>query len=153
MAAPVLLEQYTGDSPPVIVPEEREHDHARLHDPKLPRNKNMDLYHPDNAIEIALTQEEVHTYYKIMRCLVKNKDFFLTEDKDSNHCVGISKNQLLRSTLQDDHADVFVKLKTSKAKAVQIKHTLILARQIGLHNESELKQAVGENYLRYCRGK
>lgn len=46
---------------------------AQMHNPLLSRNPTMDIYNEDNAVHIDLTYQQIHTYYHVMRCLVKEK--------------------------------------------------------------------------------
>ncbi|WP_298627989.1 hypothetical protein [uncultured Legionella sp.] len=128
-------------------------DYANLHNPDLPRNAEMDVYNKEHKIEINLTYKEVHAYYKTMRCLVKNKDFLPSEEALSYGEIGLSKRQLLSKSERPECFDETVSLKTTKAKAVHIKHALTFIAQLGSENEKELKKALEQEYARYRIGK
>ena len=132
---------------------EEELANAKLHDPDLPRNATMDIYNPDNAIDLALTQTEVYTYYKVMRCLVKNKKLIPDEDKEFKHCKGRSKREVLLASQDPENQNLPITLKITKAKAIHMRHTLNLVDRIGLEHEGELKRALEQEYEHYRLGK
>lgn len=127
-------------------------DPPKLHDPKLPRNPAMDIHSLYHEVQVNLTHKELYTYYKVTRCLVKKKEFLPDDEKLTKHVAGINKKELLLAIQDPTHADSLVSIKTTKAKAVHIKHTLTLVNQLGIENE-ELKSALDKNYRQYNIGK
>lgn len=126
---------------------------ARLHDPKLPRNPELNIYNPDNAIDLKLSNTKLNTYYTVMRGLVKQKELIPAEDKPYKHNRAFSKKALLEQCQDPELKDKTVSLHLSKAKAITIKRTLALVDKIGLDKPEELKAAAEEEYQRYCFGK
>ncbi|RUR11132.1 hypothetical protein [Legionella sp. km772] len=126
---------------------------AHLHDPRLPRNPELDIYNPDNAIEQEVSYGDLNTYYRVMRCLVKNKDFSPVEDKPYKHHTALSKKAVLQHSEDPEFKNNLIPLHLSKAKAITIKRTLALVDKLGLDNSSELKKEVEQEYQRYCLGK
>jgi hypothetical protein len=127
--------------------------YAHLHDPKLLRNEEMDIYNPANLINLDLTHKEFYTYYHVMRCLVKEKQFLPTVDKPLKHGQGSSKKALLLTLQNPDNSEILVNIKATKAKYIHIRNTLTLIGQLGVENEKQLKLAVENNYQQYCVGK
>lgn len=125
---------------------------ASLHDPSLPRNPSMDIYNKGNTMEVELTYKDVNTYYKVMRCLVKQKDF-LPNDESKQFDQDLSKKELLLASEQHENQDQVVRLTTTKAKAMHIRHVLTLVDQLGVENTQALKDAVEKEYKAYCIGK
>lgn len=151
-AGAFALNQLLADSPAQGI-EGENNQCANLHDPSLPRNHSMDIYNSDNKIEVNLTHKQIHTYYKVIRCLVKGKNF-LPDDKPQEHFAdGLSKKELLRATLNPENDNVVVSLKKTKAKTVHISHVLTLVDKLGIENEQELKRAVEQKYRQYRIGK
>lgn len=126
---------------------------AHLHDPKLPRNKVMDIYDIENAIDMDVSYQELRTYYQVMRSLVKQKELVPAEDKPMKHHNILSKRQLLTMDEVSLAQQPPLKLHLTKAKAAHIKHTLTLVSKIGLENRDQLKVRVTEEYERYRTGK
>jgi hypothetical protein len=126
---------------------------AELHDPALARNSAMDIYNEDNAVVVDLTYQEIHTYYHVMRSLVKGKDFFPKAEQESNHVKGVTKKALLEESVDSHKTDVTVPFKVTKAKATHIRHTLTLVSQLGIDNEEKLKPALEQHYAEYRIGK
>ena len=126
---------------------------AKLHDPSLPRNPTMDIYNSDNKITVELTYQEINTYYKVMRCLVKQKNFLPESEKKSHAVNGLSKKELLIESQKPENKEVVVAIETTKAKAVHIKHVLTLVNQLGIENEHDLKKALQQDYSQYSIGK
>lgn len=126
---------------------------ADLHDPQLPRNPEMDIYNPDNSIDVGLTHQEVHTYYKVMRCLVKQKEFLPTDDEPGKHVDGLSKQELLLASQNSANPDQIVPFRATKAKIAHMRRALTLVEQFGMDNESALKPALEQDYQQYCLGK
>ncbi|KTD31640.1 hypothetical protein Lmor_2516 [Legionella moravica] len=128
-------------------------NYAQIHDPALPRNPEMDLYNKEHQIEVNLTYKELHAYYKAMRVLVKQKDFIPADDLKMIKGTEVSKRQCLMDSQKPENEERVVTLKTTKAKAVQIKHTLTFIDQLGFENDKELKKALDLEYRHYTQGK
>ncbi|KTD66011.1 hypothetical protein Lsan_0666 [Legionella santicrucis] len=126
---------------------------AKIHQPTLLRNASMDMYNMDNSIEMNLTYKQINTYYKVMRCLVKKKNYLSTQEYENKHVKGMSKKALLEKSLEFQESDGVVSFNVTKAKAIHIKHTLTLVHQIGIENQEHLKQALEKNYQSYILGK
>ena len=126
---------------------------AKLHDPELPRNPELNLYNPANAIDLDLSYGQLNTYYMVMRCLIKQKDFLPKDDNPYKHQGGFSKRALLETSQDSQLCDKTIQLHLSKAKAITIKRTLALVEKLGMDNSDELKEAASEEYQRYCLGK
>lgn len=126
---------------------------AELHDPELPRNKEMDIYNSDNLIESTFTYDELHTYYKVMRCLVKNKEFIPDDDNPLKYNQDFSKREFLIACSDPERKEAVLQWKSTKAKAMHIRDTLALVKQFGMDNEVELKPVLEQEYSYYCLGK
>jgi hypothetical protein len=133
--------------------DEAGHEHAKLHDPNLKRNEQLDLYNPTNTVECEFMASEIHTYYKVMRCILKNKPFIPEEERPSKHKAGVSKKSLLLASEDPMSASLIIPLKVTKAKAIHIKNTVRLVEEIGIENTSPLKTALEAEYSHYCYGK
>jgi hypothetical protein len=144
-----MVHQFFTDS----YDNEDDDNHAKLHDPSLPRNSTMDIYNSDSKISVNLTYQEINTYYKVMRCLVKEKNFLPEGDKKSHAVNGLSKKDLLIASENPENKGVVVTLETTKAKAVHMKHVLTLVNQLGIENKQELKKALQQDYSHYSIGK
>lgn len=126
---------------------------ANIHSPHLARNPSMDIYNKDHAIEVTLTGQQVSTYYRVMRCLLKQKDFLPTEEQ-SEHVDGtLSKRELLLASENSANNEIPMSVKTTKAKAIHIHRVLTLVEQMGVVNDHELKTALEESYQQYRVGK
>ncbi|WP_131794809.1 hypothetical protein [Fluoribacter gormanii] len=125
---------------------------AQLHDPSLARNPTMDIYSNHNAVEVDLTYQQIHTYYDVMRRLVKNKPSLPSEEKKSKHIDGVTKKSLLQECSEPKKHDFVVPFRVIPAKAAHIRHTLTLVQQLGIENEN-LKPSLEECYTEYCIGK
>ncbi|CAM3096682.1 Uncharacterised protein [Legionella steigerwaltii] len=125
---------------------------AEMHDPSLPRNPTMDSYNKDNTVEIELTYQQIHTYYDVMRRLVKEKDFLPDDEKKSKHVVGVSKKALLEESLDSQKAALAVPFTVTRAKAAHIRHTLNWVQKLGIENEA-LKTNLEKCYTEYRIGK
>ncbi len=126
---------------------------ASLHDPSLSRNPSMDIYNKDNTMEVELTYKDVNTYYKVMRCLVKQKDFLPNDESSKQFAHGLSKKELLLASEKNENQDDVVRFTTTKAKAIHIRHVLTLVERLGVDNTQVLKEAVEKEYKAYCIGK
>lgn len=127
--------------------------YVEMHNPRLPRNKHMDIYDPANAVKMDLTHQQINTYYRIMRCLVKEKAFLPSEQCPSKCTQGITKKELLIASEHSENADKVISLQITKAKAGLMRHTLFLTHKIGMDNQDELKYALQDNYRLYRLGK
>ena len=128
-------------------------EYAELHDPRLPRNPSMDIYNSKNETEVTLTYKEINSYYHAMRCLVKGKEFIPAPDDSKKMIKGISKRELLLASTDPDKADYNIQIKTTKAKAYHIAHTLSLLQQLGTENKAQLKSELQSSYVHYSMGK
>ncbi|WP_454781068.1 hypothetical protein [Legionella sp. WA2022007384] len=126
---------------------------AQIHDPSLLRNSSMDMYHENNMVEIELTYQQINTYYRITRCLIKDKNFLSRKEKESRHVQGITKQTLLAESDDTKNAHLQVSFKATKAKASHIFHTLSLVHQLGLDNKEKLKSILEKHYETYRLGK
>lgn len=140
-----MLEEDSLSQPPA--------NHAKLHDPSIPRNPTMDMYSRNHEIEFQLTHQQVHTYYKVMRCLVKQKDFLPNNENPSASIGGITKKELLRAAQHPENAEVLVPMRKTRAKALHMKQTLTLVGRLGIENEGQLKSLLERNYRNYTEGK
>lgn len=127
--------------------------HAKLHDPTLARNASMDMYNPENEIEVQLQYQDLHTYYDVTRCLLKHKDFLPQDTKPSKHVKDLSKKDVLVASLDPQNSEKLVNYKATKAKIMHIRHTLHWVSQIGRENEEELQEALEQGQSEYQFGK
>lgn len=127
--------------------------YVAMHNPRLPRNKHMDIYDHDNAVNVDFTYQQLNTYYRVMRCLVKAKEFLPAEQSPSQAETGITKKELLIASEQAENADKVISLRITKAKASLMRHTLLLTHKLGMENQAALKQALVDNYREYRLGK
>ncbi|WP_454783973.1 hypothetical protein [Legionella sp. WA2024007413] len=125
---------------------------AQLHDPSLARNPTMDIYNKSNAVEVDLTYQQIHTYYDVMRRLVKGKHFLPSEEKKSKHVDGVTKKFLLKECSEPQKQDLVVPFRVTRAKAAHIRHTLTLVEQLGVENK-KLKPSLEKYYTQYSIGK
>lgn len=70
-----------------------------MHDPSLSRNPTMDIYNKDETVKIELTHPQIHTYYDVMRRLVKGKSYLPDDEHKSNHVAGVSKKEYSKKVL------------------------------------------------------
>ncbi|CEG56191.1 hypothetical protein [Legionella fallonii] len=133
--------------------KEQDINFASLHDPSLPRNPSMDIYNKDNTMEVELTYKDINTYYKVIRGLVKEKDFIPNDNSSKQLIQGLSKKEVLLASEQPENQDKIVRITTTKAKAVHIRHVLTLVEQLGIENAHALKQAAEHDYKTYSIGK
>ncbi|WP_133140740.1 hypothetical protein [Legionella genomosp. 1] len=124
---------------------------AACHDPALPRNKEMDIY--ANKQEGTFTMKEIHDYYHVTRCLLKNKPLIKAEDGSSTEVdlesgkpQKLSKRQILTKGISKENASTEVKWTVSKAKLFHIKETVNIYNKLSnqpqrlmdeLHEEKE----------------
>lgn len=126
---------------------------AKIHDPSQPRNTSMDIYNKENKIEIELSYQQLNTYYKVKRCLVKEQSFLPCKDKSEHFVKDLSKKELLLASEQPENGQKKVFATTTKAKAIHIRHVLTLVDKLGVENTQQLKEAVEQEYHQYSRGK
>lgn len=92
---PAVIKYFVQKFDPLPSDDDNEMENfAALHDPSLPRNPSMDIYNPDNAMETELTFKELNTYYKAMRCLVKQKEFVPDTEISVSKFKGLSKKEV-----------------------------------------------------------
>ncbi|MCE0724125.1 hypothetical protein [Legionella resiliens] len=128
-------------------------DLAQMHNPLLSRNPTMDIYNDDNAVPIDLTYQQIHTYYHVMRCLVKEKHFLPDPEKKCKHVdATLTKKILLEESSDSQKANFVMPFKVTQAKAAHIRHTLTLVEQLGIENTS-LKLNLEKCYAEYSMGK
>ncbi|WP_392536905.1 hypothetical protein [Legionella sp. 227] len=126
---------------------------AEMHDPSLSRNPTMDIYNKDETVDIELTYQQIHTYYDVMRRLVKGKSYLPDDEHKSNHVAGVSKKALLEESSNSQKADFVVPFRVTRAKATHIRRTLNWVQQLGMENESLLKTNLEKCYTEYRIGK
>lgn len=127
--------------------------YTKTHNPDLPRNAAADIYNKGYKVELTLTYRELYDYYIAMRCLVKQKDLIPANESKMLEGTNKSKQQFLMECHNSDNERGVLTLKTTKAKAVHIRHALTFIEQLGFENEKALKKAVKEDYKQYCIGK
>lgn len=123
-----------------------------MHHPSLSRNPTMDIYKEENSVNVNLTYQQIHTYYDVMRRLVKGKNFLPDDEKKSKHVPGYNKRDLLMESSDSQKAGYTIPFTVTKAKAAHIRHTLSLVHQLGIENE-KLKAGLDKCYTEYCIGK
>jgi hypothetical protein len=128
-------------------------DVPKMHHPALPRNTSMDIYNTNNSVEMNLSYQQLYTYYKVIRCMLKGKSFLPGKEQESKHVNGMTKKALLEESMDPHKAEVIVPFKATKAKATYIRHTLTLVYQLGLDNKEKLKSALEKQYNTYHLGK
>lgn len=133
------------------VENDYEMEPAKLHHPGLPRNSDMNTYSQNHLIEVDFTYKELHTYYKVMRTLVKEKELLPVDERKVVKGTDLSKKELLTET--PEHDNKFVTVKTTKAKIVHMKHVLTFIDHLGYENTKELKKVLERNYTDYLKGK
>ncbi|MGM9451725.1 hypothetical protein ACTAZI_00130 [Legionella bozemanae] len=125
---------------------------AQMHNPLLSRNPTMDIYNEDNAVHIDLTYQQIHTYYHVMRCLVKEKNFLPDAEKKCKHIDGLTKKTLLEKSSDSQKANCIMPFYVTRAKAAHIRHTLTLVERLGIEN-TNLKPNLEKCYAEYYIGK
>lgn len=151
VSAAALLASLVYCCKPEITPENT-NDCAKIHEPQVPRNPSMDIY--KNTMDIELTYQEVNSYYKTMRCLVKEKKEFLPEATGPQKMIsGFNKRELLQASENPDNAEQVVTLTVTKAKAKHMERTLFCIKQLGHDNVEALKPTIETNYAEYRAGK
>lgn len=118
---------------------------ATCHDPKLPRNREMDIY--ANQMTETFTYSEIKEYYQAKRITLKGKKF-LPESKPEKH-------QLLERSLNPALANESVPYTASKAKIHDIKQTGQLLKYFHFYHadKSQVKEALREQHEAYAMGK
>lgn len=152
IALPTMLSHFfkTGDGENRS-PQKNKLDLAQFHDPQLPRNASMDIY--SNIIEFKMPHHEFKSYYKILDQLRRDKKDVLDEDNQETLLKSDSLDDLSKVSNEMDKEDIEITIKTTKAKAFHIRHTLKLARQFNEGNERKLYELLEENDTRYRVGK
>ncbi|OEH46494.1 hypothetical protein lpari_02510 [Legionella parisiensis] len=123
-----------------------------MHNPLLSRNPTMDIYNEDNAVHIDLTYQQIHTYYQVMRCLVKEKSFLPDAERKCKHIDRLTKKTLLEESADSQKANCVLPFYVTRAKAAHIRRTLTLVEQLGIEN-SNLKPNLEKCYAEYYIGK
>lgn len=127
---------------------------ARMHNPLLSRNPTMDIYNDsdDNVVHIDLTYQQIHTYYHVMRCLIKEKKFLPDAEKKCKHVDALTKKNLLEESSDFQKINCVMPFKVTRAKAAHIRHTLTLVERLGIEN-ANLKSNLEKCYAEYYIGK
>lgn len=122
---------------------------AHCHAPELPRNDAQDIYRNDTTTTFTL--KEIGEYYRVKRCLLKNKPF-IPSDNSKSHVRffdGRTKKDVLEQSLDPAHHQDPVTITASKAKIWDIKETLRI-----FHRQSEtLKEELATREDEYVSGK
>lgn len=125
--------------------------YAKMHDPSLPRNEELDIYNQDNALDIKLTYRDVNTYYKMMR-MAKGKEFLPEHDRPSKYVSTMTKRELLEASETPLNADINVTLCLPKAKIIQMNHALSLFGKVS-GEDARLAEALNASHKEYVSGK
>lgn len=110
---------------------------ATLHDPKQPRNETMNTHNCSNQVALSLTFQEFDSYKNMMEGFLKQKG-------------AVPKMEL--TPLASGNESALITLRTTKAVAVYIKHSLCLIQQMGLENKKALDKALAEEGHLYEMG-
>lgn len=122
-----------------------------IHDPTLPRNKEMDVY--DSIIERSFNCQELYSYYYVMRCLLKNKPFIPEKETSTSQFKGVSKKHILERSQQKEQANEIIAMRITKAKYWHMNSTLRLIERHGVNICDELINELGKDYQAYQVGK
>ncbi|MFJ1268051.1 hypothetical protein ACD661_05740 [Legionella lytica] len=125
--------------------------YAKMHDPTLPRNEELDVYNQENALDVKLTYRDVNTYYKMMR-MAKGKEFLPEHDRPSKYVSNRTKRELLAASEDPLNADVEVTLRIPKAKIIQMHHAFCLFGKAN-GEEARLAEVLNASYKEYVSGK
>jgi hypothetical protein len=126
--------------------------YAKMHDPSLPRNEELDIYNQDNALDVKLTYRDVNTYYKMMR-MAKGKEFLPDHERTSKYVSTMTKRELLAASDEPLNADVDVTLRLPKAKIIQMNHAFSLFSKIGETDKERLAEVLNASQQEYACGK
>ncbi|WP_058535546.1 hypothetical protein [Legionella saoudiensis] len=126
--------------------------YAKIHDPSLPRNEELDIYNQNNVLEVPLTYGDVNAYYKMMR-MAKGKEFLPDHDRASKYVSTMTKRELLEASEDPLKAEDEVTLRLPKAKIAQMRHAFTLFNKIGTEHKEKLSEALLANHQEYARGK
>ena len=144
----IIYNKFFQDS---ALTESKNNNLANLHDPLLPRNPSMDIYNKDNKIEIKLSPQALHTYYKVMHGLVKEKQYVPDEEQPSIDNK-FARKELAGADIHSEAGHELIPVLKTKAKAVHIRNVLTLVDKLGLENVA-LKEALKDTYQQYRVGK
>lgn len=122
---------------------------VRIGDPSLPRNESLDLYSQDKEQDFCFTNQEINSYFRVMRCLVKNKEFVPHNDSFLWH-TQLRKKDYLQQGSTMEKAEQKIKVRLNKAKAFMIYKVLALQTK---STPSALRLAVEDIYQEYKAGK
>lgn len=125
--------------------------YAKIHDPSLPRNEELDIYNQDNALDVRLTYRDVNTYYKMMR-MAKGKEFLPQHERTSKYISTMTKRELLEASEDPLNADADVTLRLPKAKIIHMNHAFTLFGKIG-EDQARLAEALNASQKEYASGK
>ncbi|QDP72491.1 hypothetical protein FOG18_07950 [Legionella israelensis] len=124
---------------------------AKIHDPKLSRIKERDLY--SHTVEEQFSYQDLHSYYYVMRCLLKNKPFIPEEEVFSSQFKGSSKKKILEKSQKPEYAAKSIVLQMTKAKYHYMKSTLRFITKFGINLHDEAKDELKKDYCAYQAGK
>lgn len=143
-----------------------------IHAPEAPRNACMDLYNSEQNVGIELTLQQLHSYYYLMRCLVKNKEFIpaidgtkkelllqcqqyeSTYNVENSQRDCIESNQpMLKPPSGEPAENCLIRVEKTQAKVVHMRRALRFIEQLGQDNIERLKQTLSQEYNRYQMGK
>jgi hypothetical protein len=117
----------------------------KMHDPKIDRIPELDLYDEKNSVYLPLTDQEINEYFTLMRTKLKGKEWI-------TDTMSQTKRNILEKCVSPNNEEGGLNIKFTKAKAMHVKKTLKLIDQLGIDNQETLKQ-VKENYQSYQVGK
>ncbi|KTC78004.1 hypothetical protein [Legionella brunensis] len=124
---------------------------AACHEPRVPKNASLDIY--ANEKEEVFSLKELGEYYYAKRVVLKDKSFIPENDKGRTRFGGRSKKELLMG-LETEPPNTLITVTATKAKFYEIKHTVRLINQIGLHSSKDKqKEFLQENLADYYREK
>ncbi|WP_298627986.1 hypothetical protein [uncultured Legionella sp.] len=127
--------------------------YVKTHHRMAVRNPGMDIYNKEHKIDVSITYRELYAYYNAMRCLVKHKDLIPEDEFKLLEGTDKSKKPFLMALKNADDEQTVITLKTTKAKAMHIRHALTFIELLGFENKKELKKALKEDYQEYLVGK
>lgn len=122
-------------------------------DPELPRNESMDIY--KNNIKADFTLKELGDYYRVKRCLLKNKDFLpVSKEGGKERFNGLSKYEVLEKSKDEVNNSESLTIEATKAKIHDMKQIVQLVNRYGLNRDnSDLMQKLNEFDAEYQCGK
>ncbi|WP_040916536.1 hypothetical protein [Legionella tunisiensis] len=127
------------------------------HDPKLPRNASLDMYSKTEKVAASFTYKELETYYFAKRCILKGKQLIPeAADKRNVEFDGdLTKKDVLARGSLPEFEQTNLTVKATRAKIYDIKQTVAIMTQIGLHQleEGRSKESLTPQHQAYQRGK